>query len=40
MIYDLRFSISKNFFAENWKMVQPIIQFNKEPDETKTPNWK
>jgi hypothetical protein len=36
-IYDLRFTISKKNFAENWKMVQPANKFNINPAEANAP---
>jgi hypothetical protein len=40
---NLRFTIAdlrlKNFSAENWKMVQPVVELGENPAEAKTPNW-
>ena len=39
MIDDLRFTISKYFFAENGIMVQPVCEFNVKPAEANAPDW-
>ncbi|MGH7975522.1 MAG: hypothetical protein ACREDS_06900 [Limisphaerales bacterium] len=37
MIDGLRFTISKNFSADNWKTVQPIVQLDENPTKANAP---